>query len=261
MKQSLIKLSVYLNVFLGLIALGLTYKIGLFDSFLPAIQPPISTSTFIDSSSASSLVKDNLSADPGWQSDVKHQVSLIQDQTYKSCLFGDSISAGLHNSIAPHVFNFALNGMSTVSLVEQLKALTAAHLQCSQVIIAIGTNDVWYNLSNDLFVKYLEDSIVLARKTGANQIVLIPAFYATIGASHDPNAAGSNERIDEINTLINQVGESAKLVIATNSTQPLFSHHALNEKLTVDGVHLNEEGLTLYRLALLEIINPECHLL
>lgn len=43
--------------------------------------------------------------------------------------------------------------------------------------------------------------------------------------------------------------------------QLLFKDRALNENLTVDGVHLNEDGLTLYRLALLEIINPNCHLL
>ncbi|GAC1471337.1 MAG: hypothetical protein NVS2B14_16940 [Chamaesiphon sp.] len=239
----------------------MTYKIGLLDGFISEIHQPVWPSQNKNSTPVFQPPVDTLIADPGWQDEVKNQVKLIHAQNYKSCLFGDSISAGLHNSIEPRNFNFALNGMSTVSLVEQLKILTAANLKCSQVIIAIGTNDAWYSISNESFIKNLKEIVTLAHTTGANQIVFIPAFYSTMPASHDSNLAGSNERIDKINTLIDEIGAKEQVFVAKNSIQDLFKDRALKESLTVDGVHLNEDGLTLYRLGLLQIINPHCHLL
>ncbi|MBW4576093.1 MAG: SGNH/GDSL hydrolase family protein [Aphanothece sp. CMT-3BRIN-NPC111] len=254
MNSKFLRISIYLNIILLCTVLVLIYKLGLLDGAISAIYRPLELSQNLDEASSIQLPTDTLVSDPGWQNQVKNQVNAIQGKEYKSCLFGDSISAGLQNSIAPRTFNFALNGMSTVSLVEQLKILTAAHLKCNQIIIAIGTNDALYHISDDSFIKNMQYIIAIARKTGTQQIVLIPAFYATITASHDSKMAGTNEIIDEINVLIDKIGVKEQVFVAAKSIQALFKNHALNEKLTIDGVHLNEDGLTLYRLALLEII-------
>lgn len=255
-KSIFIKISIYLNVILFYTLVLLSYKFGLDD--LSAISNPIRKSFKQVTNTTSQSLTDTLVSAPEWQSQVKQQVIAAQEHSYDSCLFGDSISAGLGRSLGPSTFNFALNGMSTVSLVEQLKILTAAKLKCPKVIIAIGTNDAWYTMSNQAFLTKMEETITLARQLEVKQMILIPAFYATVAASHDPSMAGSNERVDEINALMRKVAAKEQVAIALESIKPLFQNHALNEKLTVDGVHLNEDGLAIYRLALLSLLYPGC---
>jgi hypothetical protein len=67
------------------------------------------------------LPTDTLTSQFWWQDDVKDQISVTQKKNYAVCLFGDSISSGLGNTLGNNTFNFALGGMSTISLVEQLK--------------------------------------------------------------------------------------------------------------------------------------------
>lgn len=199
--------------------------------------------------------KDNLSSTPLWQLEVEYQKLATADRQYYGCLFGDSISAGVGNTLGDNSFNLALNGLSTISLVEQLNALKLANMRCQKAIIAIGTNDAMYGISDDLFVKKMSQTIALVRATGAKQIVLIPAFYSTVAASLDPNLAGPIPRVNEINALIRQVAQRENVPIEAEGIQPLFKEQALKEDLTVDGVHLNDAGLKIYRQALLKILS------
>ncbi len=201
------------------------------------------------------LPKDNLSSSPLWQLEVKYQTLATAARQYDGCLFGDSISAGVGNTLGDNTFNLALNGLSTISLVEQLKLLNSANLKCQKAIIAIGTNDAMYGLSDRLFLKKMSETISLVRATGAKQIFLIPAFYSTVAASKDPTLAGPIPRVDEINTLIRQVARVEKLPLEAEGIQPLFKDRALKEDLTVDGVHLNDAGLKIYRQDLLKIFS------
>lgn len=172
-------------------------------------------------------------------------------------MFGDSVSAELGSTLGESNFNFALNGLSTVSLVEQLKLLAPVKVKCGKAIIAVGGNDAWYKLSNDVFVKNLRESIVLTRQLGAKQIVLIPGFYSTVAASKDPSISAPNSRVDEINTLINQVALAENVPVETLSLETLNEKGALKEAFASnDGDHLNDEGIKIYRQALLKILKP-----
>lgn len=203
------------------------------------------------------LPQDNLSSTLLWQLEVQYQAIATSNKQYNSCLFGDSISAGLGN-IGSNTFNFALNGLSTVSLIEQGKVLNSANVKCQQAIIAIGTNDAMYGISDNLFIKKMKEAIALVKATGAKRVVLIPAFYSTVAASKNSNLAGTISRINEINALIRQVAQTENIPIEAEGIQPLFKGQALKDDLTVDGVHLNDEGLKIYRQALLTILgsNP-----
>ncbi len=202
-----------------------------------------------------SQLKDNLISTKFWQLAVKYQVIATKNKQYNSCLFGDSISSALGNSLGEQNFNFAISGMSTVSLIEQLKLLIPTGVKCDKAIIAIGTNDALYDISNEMFIKNLQKTIALTRKLNPKEIILIPAFYSTIAATYQPNMAGSISRVDEINYLIYQVAEGENLPVEAEAIQPLFAHKELKHNLTIDGVHLNDKGLEIYRKALLKIIN------
>lgn len=196
---------------------------------------------------------DRLTSLPIWNTLVAYQATVSENKTYDRCLFGDSISSALGNSLGDGTFNFAIGGMSTVSLIEQLKELVGHQTSCTNVIIAIGTNDAWYTISNDQFKQNLQEVIALTRSLNAKRITLLPAFYSTVAASKNPQMAGPIPRVDEINQLMDQVASAENVPVDHDSTQVLFQDRALKSDLTIDGVHLNPAGLKLYRQKLLDI--------
>lgn len=188
-----------------------------------------------------------------WQTAVDYQMTVSQGKHYQTCLFGDSISAPLGNSLGENTFNFSLSGMSTVSLLAQIQHLTTAQIICETAIVAIGTNDAWYTIKDEQFSQNLGQIIDQLRSQGTHQIVLIPAFYSTLAASKDPALAGSLERVEQINGLLSQVAVAQQVPVQVEAISPLFDGKTLKSSLTIDGVHLNTKGLQLYRAALLKI--------
>ncbi len=198
---------------------------------------------------------DRLSSLPFWQVLVAYQATVIQNHAYPVCLFGDSISAQLGDSLGRSVYNFSIGGMSSVSLVEQLKQLQAHGIQCKKVILAIGTNDAWYTIADDQFVQNFKTAIAMSRSMGAEKILVLPAFYSTVAASKNPNLAGPIDRVDQINRLLAQITARESLEFDDTVLQPLYSGKELNATLTTDGVHLNTDGIERYRQILQAFVN------
>ncbi|MBW4472420.1 MAG: alpha/beta hydrolase [Stenomitos rutilans HA7619-LM2] len=213
-----------------------------------------STLNVIDASSAKPPT-DTLPATPLWQTLVAYQATVSANKPYSMCLFGDSISAQLVNSLEPETVNFALGGMSSVSLVEQLKQFVAKKVICQNVLIAIGTNDAWYTIADDRVSQNLKAAIGLTRQLGATEIALLPAFYSTLAASKKPNLAGPIARVEAINQVIDQVATAEHIPVEASALQPLFAGKTLKDSLTTDGVHLNAAGIEVYRQAILRVIN------
>jgi lysophospholipase L1-like esterase len=206
------------------------------------------------SNSADAPPKDNVSSSPFGKIALQYQILAAQDKQFSGCLFGDSISAGLGNTLGSGTFNFGLNGLSTISLLEQLKSLIPTKVRCEKAIIAVGGNDAWYGISDELFSKNLQEAIALVRTMGNKEIFLIPAFYSTVAASLDPTVSAPLPKVEQINVLINQVAEKEKVPVAAAGLAPLYENNVLKENLTSDGDHLNAEGLKIYRQALLQIL-------
>ncbi len=196
---------------------------------------------------------DRLSTMPIWKTWVEYQTTFSQNRQYPVCLFGDSISSALSYRLGSQVYNFAIGGMSSESLVAQLKHLVAHQVRCQKVVIAIGTNDAWYTIPDEQFSQNLHQAIALTRQLGSPTIALLPAFYSTLAASKDPSLAGSLPRVDSINQLLNQVAAAEQIPVIAAPLQPLFAGNVLKQSLTTDGVHLNAAGLDIYQQALQEI--------
>ncbi|MBC1218585.1 alpha/beta hydrolase [Nostoc sp. UCD121] len=206
------------------------------------------------SNSADAPPKDNVISSSFGKIALQYQILAAQDKQFSGCLFGDSISAGLGNTLGSGTFNFGLNGLSTISLLEQLKSLIPTKVKCEKAIIAVGGNDAWYGISDELFSKNLQEAITLVRTMGNKEIFLIPAFYSTVAASLDPTVSAPLPKVEQINVLINQVAEKEKVPVAAAGLAPLYENNVLKENLTSDGDHLNAEGLKIYRQALLQIL-------
>jgi lysophospholipase L1-like esterase len=200
---------------------------------------------------------DNLTRSRLWQPTIQQQIQLSQGHTARGCLFGDSISQGIH--FGEGTFNFALGGLSSISLVEQLKILQAANVPCPYAILAIGTNDAMYGTSDQAFVQNLEKAIALVRAMGAVRITLIAAFYATFSASQNSWLAGPNERIKEINHLIQQVAYGEQVEFVIDELQHLFDEGTLHLNVTHDGVHLNHHGQTILQQVIVDLLHTSPH--
>jgi lysophospholipase L1-like esterase len=191
-----------------------------------------------------------------WRSKVQDQLKVTQGRLVGACVFGDSISSGLGNTLGNTTYNFSMGGLSSVSLLEQLKMVRAANVQCQKAVIAIGTNDAWYSIRDEDFVSNFQQIIAWTRSLGAQQVTVMPAFYSTLEASYKPEYAGTLERVDEINSMIRQVAQVEQVPVVDADLQPLFADHALRPDVTFDGVHLNDQGKEIYRRALLKVIQP-----
>jgi GDSL-like Lipase/Acylhydrolase family len=202
------------------------------------------------------LPTDTLASRPEWQNEVKSQLAIAQNQHYKTCLFGDSISSGLGYSLGEGSFNFAIAGMSSVSQLEQLKLLTGAGVKCEAVLMALGTNDAAYRVTDGQFEKNMKAIVAQARtQMGVQKVVMIPAFYSTVEASRDPSLAGPLHRVNRINGLIEKIAAKEKAILMNEGLEGLFEGQALRQTLTTDGVHLNPDGETIYRAALLKMMS------
>jgi lysophospholipase L1-like esterase len=190
---------------------------------------------------------DNLSTLPWWTAQITLQAQQNKGQRYAACLFGDSISSGLGQTLGANIVNFGTGGLSTVSLTTQLEILKKADVRCDRAVIAIGTNDAMYIISDTQFVINLRKALDSVRSMGAQEIILVPAFYSTLAASENPMAAGPLSRVDEINRLIDQVGDEQGIPVISDGLNALYEGNELREDLTFDGVHLNENGKTIYR--------------
>ncbi|MEG5115825.1 SGNH/GDSL hydrolase family protein [Microcoleus sp. A2-C5] len=201
------------------------------------------------------LSTDTLSSNSWWLDEVDYQLYLTKNTQINACIWGDSITSGLGNTMGKDTFNFALPGMSTISLIDQLKLLTAANVKCNTAIIAIGTNDAGYRINDAQFINNMQ-AIIRTVKTKMNtqKVVLVPAFYSTIEASHDITLAGPLERVKTIQALTRQVAATEKFLMVEKEIQPLYEGTVLKEQVTTDGVHLNSEGRKIYRGALLKIL-------
>ncbi|MBD0264721.1 MAG: alpha/beta hydrolase, partial [Tolypothrix sp. Co-bin9] len=207
---------------------------------------------FLASSNATQ--KDNLGSSPLWQLELQYQVFASEGKKFSGCLFGDSISAQLGNSLGEGNFNFAFIGVSSISLVQQLQRLTPTKVKCEKTIIAVGANDALYQLTDEEFSKSLKEAIALVRTSGTKEIFLIPAFYSTVAASKDPSVAAPLAKVEQINAVMNQVAASENVPVVAEGIAPLYENNVLKDNFTTDGDHLNAEGLKIYRQALLNIL-------
>ena len=88
-----------------------------------------------------------------------------------------------------------------------------------------------------------------------NQIFLISVFYSTVSTSKHPSLSATNLRVEQINTVMNQVAIKNNIPLELQEVQSLNENQALKDDLSSeDGAHLNNQGINIYRQALLKIL-------
>jgi lysophospholipase L1-like esterase len=195
---------------------------------------------------------DRLPQEAWWQAAVADQAASLQDRSLDFLWLGDSITAGL-GAASPEgtVFNAALGGMTTTSLVVQLQRLDSVNLQVRQAVIAMGTNDADRALSLDDFRDNLTMAIELIQGFGAHRIHLLPAHFPTPGHLWNYGWPDALTRVQQLNAQLAQIAQMAQtgpgLVYHPQFFASMYAGDRMEPTLTTDGVHLNESGCEQYR--------------
>lgn len=248
-RRALTRVLLGVNALLLLLALSLGWQTGQWLQISPsALFPELLAVAGV------APKPDDLASKQWWQDEVQYRTRISQGQTYSVCLFGDSISSALGNTLGDRAFNFAISGMSSVSLIPQMQTLVAASTRCQQVVFAMGTNDACYDITNEQVVANMHQAIAIARQLSATRIVILPAFYSTLAASRKPFLAGTLARVEEINALLRKIAVTEQVTMTSQGLNSLYQGQELKANITTDGVHLNATGRILYRNALVQIL-------
>jgi lysophospholipase L1-like esterase len=209
---------------------------------------------------------DRLPQEPWWQAAVAAQAARLDGQSLDFLWLGDSITAGLGEvSPADRVFNAALSGMTTTSLVIQLQRLSSINLQVGQVVIAMGTNDADRALTSTDFYTNLITAIGLIQFMGADRIHLLPAHFPTPGHLWNYGWPDALTRVQQLNPLLAQVAQMVAHPTAAGQSPlsviyhphffiSMYSGYQVEPSLTTDGVHLNTQGCQVYRQLLVALM-------
>jgi lysophospholipase L1-like esterase len=194
---------------------------------------------------------DRLPQEAWWQAAVADQAARLDGQSLDFLWLGDSITAGL-GAASPEgmVFNAALSGMTTTSLVVQLQRLDSVNLQVRQAVIAMGTNDADRALSLDDFRDNLTTAMALIQGFGAQRIHLLPAHFPTPGHLWNYGWPDALTRVAQLNAQLADLAQAQtgpSVVYHPQFFASMYAGHRMEPALTTDGVHLNEPGCAQYR--------------
>jgi len=98
MNRWLTKGSLYLNMALLATLLTIVFQSGLFEQWREALNAPISLSPLVALASGQPK-PDNVTAMTWWQDEVQYRLNITRNQQYNNCVFGDSITSGLGNTL------------------------------------------------------------------------------------------------------------------------------------------------------------------
>ncbi len=188
----------------------------------------------------------------------KHRTSLLEQLPVagtKIVMFGNSITAEcewaelLQN---PNVVNRGVIGDCTGDILARLSTVTKPAPK--QIFLLIGVNDLLY-LPIDSIIKNF-GTIIFRIKNEAPQTQLFIESLLPIN--------NNLRRSGTLNSDILILNKSIKAICAQNSISFIDTHTAfcdtqgqLNEKFSLDGIHLNGEGYRLLANLIKEMMNDE----
>ena len=193
-----------------------------------------------------SSVSDNISTDIDNINTVYYQVKLsilksMPKDTGKIVFLGDSLTDYVKfEEFLPDVKikNRGIAGDTTVGVLKRLDDIIS--LKPSKLFLLIGTNDIVFDRENDEIVsnikKIIENFLEKSPSTALYVQTLFPVNH-NLGDDRRPHKA-----IREINDGIKKLSDEINFTLI--DTYSLFAENGqLPERYTVDGLHLNGEGI------------------
>lgn len=139
-----------------------------------------------------------------------------------------------------NLINKGKSGDTTVNIINRL-AESVFTLKADTIILLIGTNDL--ELLNSSYLEVVKNIKIIIKKIktfNKNIKIYLQSIYP-VNEKIKPLSVGkrTNNNINLINDNIKKIKETTFLDVASCLKN---KNELLNEKYTIDGLHLNEEG-------------------
>lgn len=160
---------------------------------------------------------------------------------------GNSITAGidwaelLQNR---HVKNRGISGDITFGVLQRLSDITKGYPK--KIFILIGTNDLSYNIPNQVIMNNYKRMIdKINKESPSTKIYLQTILPINDEVSPGRNPNNKDIRITQINQKIKGLAKLEKIIIV-DLYSSFVKDGKLNRSLTYDGIHLTKDGYRLW---------------
>lgn len=171
-------------------------------------------------------------------SHYKSRVSFFRENTrnnYDLVFVGDSITErSIWSDIFPNVAiaNRGINGDITSGVINRMDTIVNTHAR--KAFIMIGTNDIAWNIDNDIIFENYKKIINQIQNSGLEVIVQSVLFT-------DGNKKQKNKVIKDLNDKIKSYCDSNNIDFV-DLNKELSDGNVLNKQYSYDGLHLNGEA-------------------
>lgn len=167
-------------------------------------------------------------------------------KTYKIVCIGDSITFGyeikeaqkrtalLSKALGLEIVNCGVNGDTTAGMLSRFEQIIINH-NPTHVIIAGGTNDLWFGLQDELIIANIHAMVRLARHNEIESIVGIPTAFFNLNELYFVQENFSECLRSFKTTLMDYCVKKEQLFID-------FSLNLNIDCFLEDGLHPNDEG-------------------
>ena len=122
----------------------------------------------------------------------------------------------------------------------------------SKVFICVGINDLIFDRSyHDIELKYHEIVRTLRSANPSGQVIIV----SVLPVNNDVRHIGvENDEVNELNLRLQHIARSFAIPYVDLATQLLDKKGNLSELFTSDGIHLNADGYTMWKRAILPLL-------
>jgi len=176
-------------------------------------------------------------------------VAAEQPPQHLTILVGDSLSQFFPPEMLPlgrSWLNQGIAGEKTSGLLERLKLFDRT--QPETIFVMIGINDVIQGVGDETILANQQKIIHYLHQVHPNSQIVVESMLPHV--REEPNAVTSNSRIQNLNRQLATI--AASVGVNYLNLYPLFADAEgnLHPELTVDGLHLNSQGYSVWRTGL-----------
>lgn len=177
---------------------------------------------------------------------VDNAIIFLGDSQMEQCEWQEMLS---NNTKVP-VLNRGITGDQVDGISRRLPEINRHHP--SKVFLCVGINDLIFDRSyHDIELKYHEIIRNLRTANPSAQIIIT----SVLPVNNEVRRIGvENSEIYELNVRLQQIARSFAIPYVDLATQLSDKNGNLSELFTADGIHLNADGYTMWKRAILPFL-------
>jgi len=169
---------------------------------------------------------------------------------------GDSLTDGCEWSELysnPKIKNRGINGDTTSGVLNRINQITQT--QPKKIFIMIGINDLLNNIENNKILENYQKIITNIRSNSPHTKIYIESILPLNFELDKTNRPINNQNISDFNKSLENLADNSNIFYIDLYSKFLNSSNQLDEKYTLDGIHLNGQSYLIWKNEISKYIN------